>query len=403
LTDRLLTATAAAERVGKLLLHPQYAALRTRESVYALFDALAAANRHAKAAPTAAASASRRLANALLCSITAADDPDRAGWPPADSYCDGLLRPGVITGLLDVGWRWTSRQSDPDCNPASATRFWLQQLIRNRQPEAGSAPVDLPVPASCHETDNPDNWAMLIGSSLVRRLQQLPVAAQPAPLLSELIAWRNVVLELHSVFGDNVLQVFATNSTLCAALMLHINTPALPLELRQHAGAVIHLLMMDGHSDGWFSDNATLKWDARPYLGGLLQLVAADRGRGSGSGSGSGGGSGGGSSGGSGGGDSQGGASQAAALATAAQAAAVMAAHQLVVFTGRDLVDMQPTCIAAQPGAAAPIVGGMRACLRQLAPSSSPSTPSHSLTALAALTYLVGAVALAAGAHGGST
>jgi len=404
LTDRLLTATAAAEAVGELLLHPHYAAsaaLRTRESVYALFDVLVAADRHAMAEKTAGTVASCRLAHALTDGITAAaasisecpprspDDPARAGWPPADLYCDGLLRPGVITSLLGVGWRWESRQSDP----VSATRFWLQQLIRNRQPEAGSAPLNLPVPASCHETDNPKNWAMMIDTSLVWRLLHLPLAAQLAPFVSELIAWLNMVLELHSVFGNNVLQVIATSSTLCDALMMHITRPALPLELRQHAGAVIHLLMMKGPSDRWFSNHAIHKREARPFLSSLLQLVAMDRGRSSGSGSGS--------------GDSQGGAGhQAAALATAAQAAAEMAAHLLVVIAGQDLADMRPSRIAAQRGAAASIVGGLRACLRQLAPSSSRSTPSHirahSLTALASLTYLAGSVALDDGERGGS-
>jgi len=410
LTDRLLTANAAVEAVAELLLHPQYAvsaALRTRESVYALFDALVAADRHGAAAKTAGTVASCRLAYGLMDGITAAaasisecvprspDDfnPDRSGWPPADSYCDGLLRPGVITGLLGVGWRWEFRQSGrPGRDPASATRFWLQQLTRNRRPEAGSAPLNLPVPAPCYETDHPNTWAGVIGSAMVRRLQQLPAAAQPAPLLSELIAWLNVVTELHSVFGDNVVQVFATNRILCQALMLHINTPALPLKLRQHAGAVIHLLM-NGPSDGLFSDNAYYKWEARPFLGGLLQLVAAGRGRGSGSGGG-------------GGGSDQGGAVQAAALATAAQAAAEMALRLVVVFAGQDMADMGPAHIAAQPGAAASIVGGLRARLRELAPSSGRSTPSHirahSLEALAKLTYLSGSVALVQGEHAGS-
>jgi len=163
LSDRLLTANAAAECVGQLILHPQYAAsaaLRSRESVYALFDALTAADRHWVAARNAGAAAPQRMAETLAHSITAAaasiseypprspDDPDRAAWPPAGSYCDGLLRPGVITALLGVGLRLVdSRQSGPGRDPISAIRFWLQQLINNRQPEAGSARLNLPVPA----------------------------------------------------------------------------------------------------------------------------------------------------------------------------------------------------------------------------------------------------------------
>jgi len=297
----LLNANASAKAIEELLLHPQYAAsaaLRTRESVYALFDALVAAESRAVAAKTAGTIAPYRLASALIDSIAAAaasisechprspDDPDRVGWPPADLYCDGLLRPGVITALLGMGlwWEWESRESEPGRNPISATRFWLRQLIRNRRPEAGSARLNLPVPTPCFENDNPRAWAALIGTTLVRRLDQLPAAAQPAPLLSQLTAWLNVVPELHSVFGDNVMQAFATSSILCCALMLHITTPALLLELRQHAGAVIHLLKNGACSDGFFSDDASRKWESRAVLSGFLQLVA---GIGSGSDSGS--------------------------------------------------------------------------------------------------------------------
>jgi len=397
LIDRLSTATAAVQAVGELILRPRCAAsaaLRTRDSVYALFDALVAADRHVVEAQSAGTVAPFRLANTLIYSIIAIaaaisaprspDDPDRVGWPPADSYCDGLLRSGVITALLGMGLRWQSRHSNSGRDPISATRLWLQQLIRNRRPEAGPARLNLPVPAPTCETDNPRIWPVLIGTALVRGLEQLPAAAQPAPLLSELTAWLNLVIELHSVFGDNVLRVFATNYNLCPALMLHITAPALPLELRQHAGAVINLLM-DECSDGLFSDKAIREWEARPVLSALLQLVAAENGSG----------------------DSQGGAGQAGALATAAHAAAMMAARVMAAFASHDLVDMQPSRIAAQPGAAASIVGGLRACSRQLAASSSPSTPSHirahSLEALAALSYVVGAVALAEGGNGGST
>jgi len=91
LSDRLLTANAAVECVRELLMHPEYAAsaaLRTRESVYALFDALTAADRHAGETRTAGAELPNHLAQALARSITAAaasisecsppspDDPD---------------------------------------------------------------------------------------------------------------------------------------------------------------------------------------------------------------------------------------------------------------------------------------------------------------------------------------
>jgi len=299
----------------------------------------------------------------------------------------------VITALLNVGLQLAgSGQSDPGRDPVSAIRFWLQQLIRNRQPEAGSAPLNLPIPAPTHDSDNPNTWALLIGCSLRTRLMQLLAAAQPAPLLSELSAWLNAVPELHRVFGDYLMQVFAKSTYLCPALTLPIATPTLPLELRQRAGAIINLLMMNGARDGLFSDQTLCGWELRAFISGLLQLVAG-RERGSDNGS----------------GDSQGGAGQAGARPTAAQAAAKMAAHLLVVFAAQDLRDMQPSCIAAQPGAAASIVGGLRACLRQLAASSnnSPSTPPHALaytlTTLANLCYVVGAVALAQGEHGGST
>jgi len=152
-------------------------------------------------------------------------------------YCGGLLRPGVITALLGVGVRSAqSRQPALPRDPVSATRFWLQQLIRKERPRAGSTTLNLSIPAPCYETDNPTTWALLIGSILESRLEQLPAAAQPAPLLPELTAWLSLVTELHSVFGDNLLQEFTTNTILRRALMLYITTPALQLELRQHAG-----------------------------------------------------------------------------------------------------------------------------------------------------------------------
>jgi len=190
LSDRLFTAKAAVECVWQLLLHPQYAAsaaLRTRESVYALFDALAAVDGLWAAARNAGAAALHHWAETLARLITAAAAsisghpprlPERAGWPPAGSYCDGLLRPGVITALLNAGKRLAvSGQSDPGRNPVSAARFWLQQLISNRRPGAGSAGLIPPIPATACATDDPNNWAVIIGSSLKLRLRQLPAAA----------------------------------------------------------------------------------------------------------------------------------------------------------------------------------------------------------------------------------
>jgi len=418
LLDRLLTANAAADCVLQLLLHPQYAAtaaLRTRDSVYALFDALVAVERQAVAAQKAGTVASYRLEKVLFYCITTAasisayppDEPHRAGWPPADSYCDSLLQPGVITALLNVQLRWAQpRQSVSIRGPISATRFGLQQLISNRRSEAGSVRLNLPVPTPTHDSNNPNTWASLIAFAVQLRLDQLPAAAEPAPLLSELSSWLNLVPELHSVFGDKLMQVFANNSALCPALMRHIRTPALPLELRQDAGAIIFLLRINGASDEMLSVDALCGWEAGPFVSGLLQLVSG-RGRNSNSGS----------------GQSQGGAGQPAALASVAQAAAEMAAQLLVVFAMHDLKDMQPSRIAAQPGAAASIVGGLRACLHQLAASTattttsssssntssnnSPSTPERilvgNLPTLANLCFAVGAVALARDEHGGSS
>jgi len=149
-------------------------------------------------------------------------------------------------------------------------------------------------------------------------------------------------------------------------------------------GALINLLM-SGASAGLFSDDAMRGSEVRPIISGLLQLVVG-RGRGSDDG----------------GGDSQGG-----AVPTAAQAAADMAAREMACIALQDLKHRRPSRIAAQPGTAASVVGGLQACLRQIAASSSPSIPYYlgakSLKTLGELSRVVGAVALARGEHGGST
>jgi len=355
LTARLERAADAAEVLHSAATHPD-APVQTGEVVWALLDALAAADEatvHQQAELQEASDALGQLRTSITVVLAQILDTgcraaraSRGGdsFPEMVMLSEGLLRPSVVTALLRAGAGWSEATVGGDtlasnacsCDPLLILNRGLCQLQLSRsQPGLEAGPPTFTAAESALHS-----WPQLLARSLELRLSMQPSGRGIAPraVQEQQMTALQILSELWLLAGDDTRMVFAGTGALCSAVAACVSDTAANLDVREAAAVMSCRLLRVTVTN--CSRQMLATWTGSAFIKGLLASF-------------------------------RGGSIHNGGVAMQVQRTAYPAAASMDFIAFAELDIRQPSSIAAQPGAAASVVSGMRFGLSQQDSSSS--------------------------------